>query len=117
VETSKNYPLPALGTVLCGGLDRHIEHHLWPDLPPHRLRALSARVRALCAAHGVRYVEHRSALASYLDSFRYLWRLSWPGPRGRPDEGRSPSNSPAEDLAARTRPGLQPGPPSREQAG
>lgn len=83
VETSKNYPLPELGTILCGGLDRHVEHHLWPDLPPHRLRALSPRVRALCAEHGVRYVEHPSAWASYLDSLRYLWRLSWPGGRGR----------------------------------
>jgi len=81
VETSKNYPLPELGTVLCGGLDRHIEHHLWPDLPPRRLRELSARVRALCAAHGVRYVEHPSAWASYVDSFRYLLRLSWPAGR------------------------------------
>jgi linoleoyl-CoA desaturase len=83
VETSKDYPLPELGTLLCGGLDRHIEHHLFPDLPPQRLRALSGRVRALCEAHGVRYVEHPSAWASYADSFRYLLRLSWPEGRGR----------------------------------
>jgi linoleoyl-CoA desaturase len=82
VETSKNYTLPALGTLLCGGLDRHIEHHLWPDLPPERLTALSGRVRALCAKHGVRYVAYPSAWASYVDSFRYLWRLSRPGGRG-----------------------------------
>src|SRR5262249_266531 len=54
VETSKNYPFSELASIICGGLDRHIEHHLWPDLPPLRLRALSARVRALCAKHGVR---------------------------------------------------------------
>jgi len=83
VETSKNYPLPELATILCGGLDRHIEHHLWPDLPPHRLRALSGRVRALCAKHGVRYVAYPSAWASYADSIRHLWRLSWPAGRGR----------------------------------
>ena len=83
VEKSKNYRVPELGTVLCGGLDRHIEHHLWPDLPPRRLRALSGRVRALCEKHGVRYVEYPSAWASYLDSFRYLWRLSWPTARRR----------------------------------
>jgi linoleoyl-CoA desaturase len=78
IETSKDYPLPAWGTLLCGGLDRHIEHHLWPNLPPEHLRALSPRVRALCARHGVRYVEHPSAAASYLDSLRYLARLAWP---------------------------------------
>ncbi len=81
METNKKDPLSELGSVICGGLDRHIEHHLWPDLPPQRLRALSGRVRALCAKHGVRYVEYPSAWASYLDSFRYLLRLSWP--RGR----------------------------------
>jgi hypothetical protein len=53
-----------------------------PDLPPLRLRALSARVRALCVKHGVRYVEYPSAWASYLDKFLYLLRLSWPRRRG-----------------------------------
>jgi linoleoyl-CoA desaturase len=79
IETSKNYPLPAWATLICGGLDRHIEHHLWPNLPPERLRAISPRVKSLCERHGVRYVEHRSALASYADSFRYLLRLARPG--------------------------------------
>jgi linoleoyl-CoA desaturase len=80
VETSKDYPFPALATFLCGGLDRHIEHHLFPHLPPTRLRALSPRIRALCEQHGVHYEEHRSAWASLVDSFGYLAHLSRPPP-------------------------------------
>ena len=78
VETSKNYPVSEFWTLTTGGLDRHIEHHLWPDLPPNRLRALSPRVRALCERHGVRYTEYPSAWASYKESLLYLLRLSRP---------------------------------------
>ena len=78
IESSKNYKLGAFGTFLTGGLDRHIEHHLWPWLPPQRLRALAPKVKSLCAAHGVRYVEYSGALASFADSAQYMWRLSWP---------------------------------------
>jgi linoleoyl-CoA desaturase len=41
--------------VLCGGLDKQIEHHLFPRLPPERLREIAPEVRAACARHGVRY--------------------------------------------------------------
>lgn len=78
IETSKNYRLTAFGTFLTGGLDRHIEHHLWPHLPPQRLRVLAPRVKALCEMHGVRYVEYPSAFASFADSARFMWKLSWP---------------------------------------
>jgi linoleoyl-CoA desaturase len=78
VESSKDFRCPGLWTVLCGGLDKHIEHHLYPRLPPHRLRALAPRVRDLCAAAGVRHEEHASWMASLGDSFGWLWRLSRP---------------------------------------
>ncbi|MCC6811868.1 MAG: fatty acid desaturase [Deltaproteobacteria bacterium] len=79
VETSKNFAVrSALGRWLVGGLDRHIEHHLWPWLPPERLHALAPKVKALCEKHGVQYSEYRSTLASLQDSFSYLWRLSFP---------------------------------------
>jgi linoleoyl-CoA desaturase len=42
-------------SILCGGLDLQIEHHLFPTLPPHRLREVAPEVEALCAAHGVPY--------------------------------------------------------------
>jgi linoleoyl-CoA desaturase len=75
IETSKNFVLGGLARVLCGGLDRHIEHHLWPHLPPGRLYALSPNVRALCGEDGVRYQEFPSFRASLFDSVSYLHSL------------------------------------------
>lgn len=75
VETSKNFELGPLLRILCGGLDRHIEHHLFPHLPPSQLHALAPEVRALCRAHGIRYEEHPSLFASLRDSVGWLRRL------------------------------------------
>lgn len=76
VETSKNFRLKGFWKTLCGGLDRHIEHHLFPSLPACQLHELSPRVRELCARHGVRYEEHVSVWASLRDSVSYLFGLS-----------------------------------------
>jgi len=40
-----------------GGLEMQIEHHLFPLLPRHKLRAVAPRVRALAERHGIPYVE------------------------------------------------------------
>jgi NADPH-dependent stearoyl-CoA 9-desaturase len=42
-------------SILCGGLDLQIEHHLFPRLPPNRLREIAPAVRDACEAHGVAY--------------------------------------------------------------
>ncbi|HZS38375.1 MAG TPA: acyl-CoA desaturase [Polyangia bacterium] len=55
VEAANNYEVSRPISVLCGGLDRQIEHHLFPKLPPNRLREIAPAVRAVCEAHGVRY--------------------------------------------------------------
>jgi linoleoyl-CoA desaturase len=78
IETSKNFALTAGWRDICGGLDRHIEHHLFPHLPPRRLHALSRDVRRLCDAHGIAYEEHTSVWASLGDSVAHLWSLSHP---------------------------------------
>jgi fatty acid desaturase len=38
-----------------GGLNRQIEHHLFPTLPRHNLRKAQKRVYALCSKHGLYY--------------------------------------------------------------
>ena len=38
-----------------GGLDRQIEHHLFPTLPPNRLREIAPEVRVIAARHGFAY--------------------------------------------------------------
>lgn len=55
VEASNDFEVSEPISVLCGGLDRQIEHHLFPKLPPQRLREIAPRVRDACLAHGVRY--------------------------------------------------------------
>jgi linoleoyl-CoA desaturase len=55
VEAARDVELPNVLSILAGGLDLQIEHHLFPRLPPNRLREIAPRLRAICEAHGVRY--------------------------------------------------------------
>lgn len=55
VEATNNFEVPRALSILCGGLDRQIEHHLFPRLPPERLRQIAPAVRATCEKFGVRY--------------------------------------------------------------
>jgi fatty acid desaturase len=55
VEATNDFEVSVPVSILCGGLDRQIEHHLFPRLPPNRLREIAPAVRAACEAHGVRY--------------------------------------------------------------
>jgi NADPH-dependent stearoyl-CoA 9-desaturase len=55
VESSQDFEVSWPVSVLCGALDRQIEHHLFPTLPPQRLREIAFEVREICARHGVRY--------------------------------------------------------------
>jgi linoleoyl-CoA desaturase len=55
VLSTNDYEVCLPISVLCGGLDRQIEHHLFPTLPPPRLRQIGPEVRAICERHGVEY--------------------------------------------------------------
>ena len=55
VRRAQNLRVHPLLSVLAGGLDHQVEHHLFPHLPPHRLRALAPRVKRACAAHDIPY--------------------------------------------------------------
>ncbi|WP_146658301.1 fatty acid desaturase family protein [Enhygromyxa salina] len=79
IEATNNFEVPHWMSVLCGGLDYHIEHHLFPKLPPNRLREIAPEIRAVCARHGVRY-RTGSWPATLAKSLRTLARLSWPIP-------------------------------------
>lgn len=41
--------------IFYGGLDTHIEHHLFPDLPPNRQREVAPRVQEIVARYGLPY--------------------------------------------------------------
>jgi linoleoyl-CoA desaturase len=55
VAATNNFEVSRPLSILCGGLDRQIEHHLFPHLPPNRLREIAPEVRAACERHGVPY--------------------------------------------------------------
>lgn len=77
VEASRDFEVPAAVAILCGGLERQIEHHLFPRLPPNRLREIAPRVRAICEEHGVTY-RTGSWPATLRDVLGSLRRLSAP---------------------------------------
>lgn len=88
VEGSRDVEVPGLVSVLCGALDKQIEHHLFPRLPPNRLREIAPRVRAICRAHGVHY-RSDSWPRTLSSVFRELTRLS--SPRAMPQSQPSPA--------------------------
>jgi fatty acid desaturase len=55
VEAAHDLEVSLPVSILCGGLDKQIEHHLFPTLAPPRLREIAPRVRAICEKYGVRY--------------------------------------------------------------
>ena len=55
VESANNFKVNDFLSKLCGGLDYQIEHHLFPKLPPNRLRQISHRVKEVCEQHEVSY--------------------------------------------------------------
>ena len=77
VRSAQNFEVPYPVSVLCGGLDYQIEHHLFPKLPPERLRQIAPEVQRICAEHGVRYTTG-SWGAILGGAFSTLWTLSFP---------------------------------------
>jgi fatty acid desaturase len=86
VEATNNFQVRWPLSLLCGGLDHQIEHHLFPKLPPNRLREIAPRVRAICEAHGVPYRTETWGRTLYR-AFLHLARLSAPRAAGRTDLG------------------------------
>jgi linoleoyl-CoA desaturase len=77
VESTNNFEVPRPLSLLCGGLDYQVEHHLFPKLPPERLRQIAPEVRAVCEEHGVNYKTASWPVTLYR-SFKQLAWLSHP---------------------------------------
>lgn len=76
-STTNDFDVPLPISILCGALDKQIEHHLFPKLPPNRLREIAPEVRAVCEAHGVPY-RSESWGRTLLKVGKRLARLSLP---------------------------------------
>jgi linoleoyl-CoA desaturase len=88
VEAARNFEVPKPISILCGGLDLQIEHHLFPKWPPNRLREVAPQVRAICERHGVRYQSDAWG-RTLLSVFRRLRQLSRP-PEVAPEAAPAP---------------------------
>lgn len=71
VLTGRNIAGGRFMDVLMGGLNRQIEHHLFPDMPRPYLQCAAAFVRSTCREQGIPYTE-TSLIASYAIVVRYL---------------------------------------------
>jgi fatty acid desaturase len=93
VRTSRNITGGWWATILMGGLNYQIEHHLFPSMPRPHLRAARTLVREHCRSNDVPYVE-TSLLSSYRTVIGYLNRVGL--------AARDPFDCP---LVSRLRPG------------
>ena len=62
---------------LTGNLSFQIEHHLYPDLPSHRLAEISVKVRALCEKYDLPYTSGPLPV-QYAKTWRTIAKLSLP---------------------------------------
>jgi fatty acid desaturase len=92
VRTSRNITGGWWATILMGGLNYQIEHHLFPSMPRPHLRAARTLVREHCRSNDVPYVE-TTLLSSYRTVIDYLNRVGL--------TARDPFDCP---LASRLRP-------------
>ncbi|MFG3703067.1 fatty acid desaturase family protein, partial [Micromonospora sp. NPDC047620] len=74
---SANITGGAVMHFMTGNLSHQIEHHLFPDLPSNRLRAISVRVRELCDKYDLPYTSG-SMPVQYAKSWRTIIKLSLP---------------------------------------
>ena len=57
ITTTRNLGASRIADFLFGGLNNHIEHHLFPTLPRAGLRRARTITREFCRAHGIPYRE------------------------------------------------------------
>jgi linoleoyl-CoA desaturase len=77
-EASNDYEVSRPISILCGGLDRQIEHHMFPTFAPQRLREIAPEVRAICEKYGVAYKTDTWG-RTLVKAFRWIDRLSQEG--------------------------------------
>ena len=75
IAVTRNVGDTRLHDFLFGGVNNHIEHHLFPAMPSARLRAARDITRAFCRRHGVDYRE-MSWLAAAREVTRHFRAMS-----------------------------------------
>jgi len=74
--TTANFaPQSWLASFFCGGLNRQIEHHLFPKICHIHYPALAAIVRQTATEHGLPYMENRSFFSALGSHYRHLKKM------------------------------------------
>ncbi|MCI0898489.1 MAG: acyl-CoA desaturase [Chloroflexi bacterium] len=76
ITTRNLYPNPITNFVY-GGLNYHIEHHLFPNMPRNNLKKAHKVVKEFCRTHGLPYYE-TGVLQSQREILAYLHKVSAP---------------------------------------
>ncbi|MCU1595187.1 MAG: Stearoyl-CoA 9-desaturase [Frankiales bacterium] len=74
---SANFRGGKLMSFMTGNLNHQIEHHLFPDLPSNRYRAMSVEVQAICKKYDIPYTTG-NFLVQYAKTLRTILKLSLP---------------------------------------
>ena len=98
IEAANNYEVSLPVSQLCGGLDRQIEHHLFPRFPTNRLRQVAPEVKHLCAVYGVEY-RSESWGKTIGKVLKRLWQLSKPDAPAASVASVAPAPAPVETPA------------------
>ena len=75
ISVTRNLGQSRLHDFLFGGLNNHIEHHLFPSMPTARLRNARRITREFCRRHGIVYRE-MSWFAAAREVARYFKTMS-----------------------------------------
>jgi fatty acid desaturase len=73
--TTRNLGDSKLEDMFFGGINNHIEHHLFPSIPTYRLHKARRIVRKFCQQHGLPYQEMKWGKAAG-KVFSYLNQIS-----------------------------------------
>ena len=83
----------------CGGINCHVEHHLFPAVAPELLPLVAPVVEDFAKRHGLPYHSYDSPVALWRDHFRFLLLE-------KPSMSPSPSSSPTSAAAGSTASGM-----------
>ncbi len=67
-------------TWLLGGLNFHLEHHLFPSICHINYPGMSKVVEETCREFSVKYAEHRTLWVGLAEHYRWLREMGRPGP-------------------------------------
>ncbi len=79
IATTRNLGTSRVYDFLFGGINNHIEHHLYPSIPTARLRTARSITRAFCKDHGIPYREMGwlAAAREVFYHFKDMSKLAW----------------------------------------